>query len=99
MSYDNPFSYPPSASINDHIDPQFTSVTYSSFDTVVQTMSTLGQGVLIARPPLRMLFAKYQYIKAISKVMGLTALTDVSPLGVQYRTNSFSTVLEWVVKF
>lgn len=50
-------SYPPSASINDHIDPQFTSVTYTSFDTVVQTISTLGQGVLIARPPLRILFA------------------------------------------
>lgn len=99
MSYDNPFSYPPSASINDHIDPQFTSVTYSSFDTVVQTMSTLGQGVLIARPPLRMLFAKYQYIKATSKLMGLTALINVCPLCIQYRANSLSTVLEWVVKF
>lgn len=31
--------------------------------------------------------------------MGLTALTDVSPLGVQYRANSYFTVLEWVVKF
>lgn len=37
-------AYLTSASINDHIDPQFTSVTYTSFDTVVQTMSTLGQG-------------------------------------------------------
>lgn len=48
-------SSPLSASINDHIDPQFTSVTYTSFDTVVQTISTFGQGVLIARPPLRII--------------------------------------------
>lgn len=48
-------SYPPSASVNDHKDPQFTSVTYTSFDTVVQTISTLGKGVLILRPPLKLL--------------------------------------------
>lgn len=48
-------SYPPSASVNNHKDPQFTSVTYTSFDTVVQTISTLGKGVLIVRPPLKLL--------------------------------------------
>lgn len=31
--------------------------------------------------------------------MGLTALTDVSPLGVQYRANSYSTVLNGLLNF
>lgn len=49
-------SYSPSASINDHIDPQFTSVTYTSFDTFVQTISTLGQGTLIAKVDIKNAF-------------------------------------------
>ena len=35
-------SYPPFISINDTIDPIYTTVTYTSFDTVIQTISQVG---------------------------------------------------------
>jgi hypothetical protein len=47
---------PPSLSIHDHIDPAFTAVTYTSFDTVVQTISHLGLGTLLAKPDIKNAF-------------------------------------------
>lgn len=49
-------SYPPSFSINEHIDPQLTTVTYTSFDTVVQTISTLGPMALLAKVDIKNAF-------------------------------------------
>lgn len=49
-------SYPPSFSINEHKDPQFTTVTYTSFDTVVQTISTLGPMALLAKVDIKNAF-------------------------------------------
>lgn len=39
-------SYPPSSSINTYIDPKDTTVTYTSFDIVGNTMSKLGRGLV-----------------------------------------------------
>lgn len=48
--------YPPPASINDHKDPQFTSVSNTSFDTVVQNITTFDQGALIAIVDIKNVF-------------------------------------------
>jgi hypothetical protein len=42
-------SYPIGRSVTDFIDPEFTSVQYTSFDKVLQTISKLGQNALLAK--------------------------------------------------
>lgn len=49
-------SYQPSFSINENIDPQFTTVTYTSFETVVQTIGTIGPRALLAKLDIEMLW-------------------------------------------
>ena len=40
-------SYPTGRSVTDFIDPEFTSVQYTSFDKVLQTISKLGQNAFL----------------------------------------------------
>lgn len=77
-------------SINEHIDPQFTTVTYTSFETVVQTIGTIGPRALLAKLDIEMLLAFCQFTQGTLNfweftLMGLITPTDAFPLGVQYR--------------
>lgn len=85
-------SYRPSLSINKHIDPQFTTVTYTSIDTVVQTIRTLFPRALIVKLDIKMLFAFCQFTQGTLNfqectLIGLITLTNAYPLIVQYRAN------------
>ena len=49
-------SHPPGNSVNDYIDPQACSVHYSSFDKVIDMISTLGPSALLARMDVKSAF-------------------------------------------
>lgn len=49
-------SYPPSTSIYHNIDPIHTTVKYTSFDTVIRTISQLGRGAIIPKSDIKSAF-------------------------------------------
>jgi hypothetical protein len=64
-------SYPPSISINNHIDPVHTSVNYTSFDTVIQTISHLDKGALRAKADIKSAFRLIRVHPADFELLGL----------------------------
>jgi hypothetical protein len=49
-------SYPESASINDFIDPSFSSIHYSTVDDAAAMISNLGRGALLAKSDIKSAF-------------------------------------------
>lgn len=49
-------SYPPSISINHNIDPIHTTVTYTSFDGVIETISQVGKEAMISKCDIKSAF-------------------------------------------
>lgn len=100
-------SYPPSFSINEHIDPQFTTVTYTSFDTVVQTISTLGLMALLAKVDIKNAFRLLSICPGDFELLGIYIngayyIDKCLPFGCSISCKifeTFSTFLEWAVKF
>lgn len=100
-------SYPPSFSINEHIDPQFTTVTYTSFDTVVQTISTLGPMALLAKVDIKNAFRLLPIYPGDFELLGIYIngayyIDKCLPFGCSISCKifeTFSTFLEWAVKF
>lgn len=49
-------SYPPSISINHSIDPIHTTVTYTSFDGVIEAISQVGKEAMISKCDIKSAF-------------------------------------------
>lgn len=100
-------SYPPSFSINEQIDPQFTTVTYTSFDTVVQTISKLGPMALLAKVDIKNAFRLLPIYPGDFELLGIYIngayyFDKCLPFGCSISCKifeTFSTFLEWAVKF
>lgn len=98
-------SYPPSNSINHHIDPVHTSVKYTSFDTVVQTISLLGKGTFIAKVDIKSAFRLIRVHPADFELLGLHMngsfyIDKCLPFGCAISCKifeMFSSFLEWLV--
>jgi hypothetical protein len=98
---------PPSLSINDHIDPAFTTVTYTSFDTVIQTISHLGPGALLAKSDIKNAFQLLPINPADFELLGIHIkgeyyIDKCLPFGCSISCKifeTFSTFLEWAVRF
>jgi hypothetical protein len=99
-------SYPPSICINNHIDPVYTSVNYTSFDTVIQTISHLGKGALIAKADIKSAFRLIRVHPADFELLGLNMngkfyVDKCLPFGCSISCKIFeicSTFLEWLVR-
>lgn len=99
-------SYPPSASINHNIDPIHTSVKYTSFDTVIQTISQLGRGTIIAKSDIKSAFRLLKIFPGDFELLGLQFegkfyFDKCLPFGCSISCKlfeMFSTFLEWLAK-
>jgi hypothetical protein len=49
-------SYPLGNSVNGYMDPDLSSVEYTSFDKVLNTISSIGQGAVLARLDIKSAF-------------------------------------------
>lgn len=59
-------SYPPQNSVNDFINPKYSTVQYSSFDNAVSIVRNLGKNALIAKMDINYQhLGCYQYIQVI----------------------------------
>ena len=82
-------SYPPLISVNDNIDPIYTTVTYTSFDKVIQTISQVGSGAVIAKCDIKVHFVSSGFIQVILNfwafaLMGTTIFTSAYHLVVLF---------------
>ena len=82
-------SYLPFISVNDNIDPIYTTVTYTSSDTVIQTISQVDTGTVIAKCDIKSAFRLIKFIRVILNcwafaLMGTTILTSVYHLVVPF---------------
>ena len=99
-------SYPPLSSINGYIDPSETSVRYTSFDTVINTISKLGRGALLAKADIKSAFRLIPIYPGDFDLLGIyfngTYYIDkMLPFGCSVACKifeTFSSFLEWLVK-
>lgn len=99
-------SYPPSSSINTYIDPKDTTVTYTSFDTVVNTISKLGRGALLAKEDIKSAFRLIPVYPGDFELLGLFFrgayyFDKMLPFGCSISCKifeTFSTFIEWLVR-
>lgn len=100
-------SFPPGESVNDFIDHRLCSVQYSSFDHAVEMVSSLGRGALLGKMDIKSAFrllpirpCEFQLLGF--QLLGKIFIDKVLCLGCAISCNlfeTFSTFLEWVVKF
>lgn len=64
-------SYTPSASNNHNIDPIHATVKYTSFDKVIQTISQLGRGTIIATSDIKSPFRLLRIFPGDFELLGL----------------------------
>ena len=82
-------SYLPFISVNDNIDPIYTTVTYTSFDKAIQTISQVGSGAVIAKCDIKSAFRLIRVYPGDFELwafalMGTTILTSVYHLVVPF---------------
>ncbi|XP_033733376.1 uncharacterized protein LOC117322521 isoform X1 [Pecten maximus] len=99
-------SFPPSESINDFINPELCSVNYTSFDTVVEMISKLGQGALLGKADIKSAFRLIPIYPGDFDLLGFQFLDKYYidkclPMGCSISCNifeKFSTFIEWLVR-
>ena len=82
-------SSPQGNSVNDHIDPTNTSVSYISFNDAVALVSRLGKGALLAKSEIKYSFVYFQFIPTRLICLdflltGICSMTNVCPWVVQF---------------
>ena len=99
-------SFPSGNSVNDFIDEEFCKVKYSSFDNVVEMISSLGKGAKIAKIDIRQAFRLLKINKADFDLLGIKFndeyyIDKCLPMGCAISCSlfeKFATFLQWVVK-
>lgn len=99
-------SFPKGESVNDFIDQRLCSVNYSSFDHAVDMISSLGQGALLGKMDIKSAFRLLKLNPSEFQLLGFRLLDKfyvdkVLSLGCAISCQlfeSFSTVLEWIVR-
>ena len=100
------FSFPVYYSVNDFIDDTYCKVKYSSFDNVLEMISSLGKGTELARVDIRQAFRLLIVNPADFDLLGIQFdnkyyIDKCLPMGCAIscsRFERFSTFLHWVVK-
>lgn len=100
-------SYPPSRSVNDFINPQFTSVQYSSFDNAVSIVKRLGPNALIAKMDIKSAFRLLPVYPGDFCLLGFTIgsnfyIDKAMPMGCSTSCSTFekfSTFLHFLTEF
>ena len=99
-------SFPVNYSVNDFIDDAYCKVKYSSFDNVLEMISSLGKGTELARVDIRQAFRLLIVNPADFDLLGIQFVNKYYidkclPMGCAIscsRFEKFSTFLHWVVK-
>ena len=99
-------SYPPLFSVNDNIDPIYTTVTYTSFDKVIQTISQVGSGAVIAKCDIKSAFRLIRVYPGDFELLGFCFngnyyFDKCLPFGCAISCRifeMFATFLEWLVR-
>lgn len=99
-------SYPPQISINHNIDPIYTTVTYTSFDRVIETISQVGVGAVIAKCDIKSAFRLIRVYPGDFELLGLCFkgkyyFDKCLPFGCAISCKifeMFATFLEWLVR-
>ena len=100
-------SYPPGSSVNDGIDKNICSVTYTSFDEVSQMIFKLGKGALMAKRDIKSAFRLLPihpndfHLLGI-KVEGNYYVDTMLPMGLSLSCSlfeKFATFIHWLVQF
>ncbi|KAK3106927.1 hypothetical protein FSP39_003200 [Pinctada imbricata] len=99
-------SYPPGNSINDFIDPSNSTVQYTSFDEVIQSISMVGQASLLGKMDIKSAFRLLRVRPEDFQLLGISFqdkyyIDKCLPFGCAISCNlfeKFATFLEWVIK-
>ena len=99
-------SYPPLNSVNDYIDPKFTTVHYSSFDNAVSIVKTLGVDALIAKMDIKSAFRLLPCYPGDFSLLGFKIdskfyIDKCMPMGCSISCSTFehfSTFLHWLTE-
>ena len=106
LENDNPPLIPPESSINSHIDNQFTSVKYTSFDQVIHAISTIGRGAFLGKMDIKSAFRLIPIRPQDFHLLGFYFednfyIDKCLPFGCSVSCNTFekfSTFLEWLIR-
>ena len=60
----------PFISVNDNIDTIYTTVTYASFETVIQTIGQVGTGAVIAKCDIKSAFRLIRFYPGDFELLG-----------------------------
>lgn len=99
-------SYPPSISINQNIDPIHTTVTYTSFNRVIKTISLVGKEAMISKCDIKSAFRLIRVYPGDFELLGLYFngnyyFDKCLPFGCAISCRifeMFATFLEWLVR-
>lgn len=99
-------SYPKGSSVNDAIEPDLTSVSYTSFDTAVSWVQRYGQGALLAKTDIESAFRLLPVHPDSQPLLGCFwggqfFVDRCLPMGCSISCSyfeTFSTFVEWVVR-
>ena len=99
-------SYPSGGSVNDFIDPEICSEQYTSFDTAIEMIRTLGTGVLCSKMDVKSAFRLLPINPSDFHLLGFQFdgkfyLDKCLPMGCSVSCatfEKFSTFLDWAVK-
>ena len=100
-------SHPLGRSVNDYIDPAFTSVQYTSFDKVLETIGKLGKSTLLAKMDVlsafRLLIIHPDDFELFGfKFKGKFYIDKCLPMGCSASCalfEKFATFIEWTVRY
>ncbi|KAK3086984.1 hypothetical protein FSP39_000036 [Pinctada imbricata] len=100
-------SYPPSESVNNYIDHELATVKYTSFDTVIDTISKLGTGAKLGKMDVQSAFRLIPIHPDDFSLLGFHFrgsyyIDKCLPFGCSISCSifeKFATFLEWLVKF
>lgn len=100
-------SFPPNRGINDYIDPEISSVKYTSFDKVIDMISEIGKGALIGKMDIKSAFRLLPVFPGDFDLLGFKFdnyfFVDKSlPMGCRISCclfEKFATFLHWLVEF
>ena len=98
-------SFPKEDSVNSHIDPLYTAVSYEDLDCCIALLLSLGQGTLIAKADLKDAFRIVPIHPDDYKLLGFTwegcyYYDRCLPMGCSISCQvfeSFSTSLQWIL--
>lgn len=98
-------SYPPSISINHNIDPIHTTVTYTSFDRVIETINLVSKEEMISKCDIKSAFRLIRVYPGDFELLGLYFngnyyFDKCLPFGCAISCRifeMFATFLEWLV--